>query len=229
MPGNEPHPRRGRASAQTCSTVATLRRHPRPHHRPRRPSAPTTTVRFDRARPGRRDLHRPRRRHGRRRSRSTASTSTRPRTVRRRRDAACRRCRRERAAVVATGAVHRTPARACTASSTRSTTRSTSTRQFEVPDARRVFAVFEQPDLKATFAFTVTAPAALAVVSNAPTPEPTAGAADGERAHLGVPADRRGSRRYITALVAGPYHVVRDEVQCRRRHVPARRLLPPRR
>ena len=26
--------------------------------------------------------------------------------------------------------------------------------QFEVPDSRRVFAVFEQPDLKATFQFT---------------------------------------------------------------------------
>ncbi len=42
--------------------------------------------------------------------------------------------------------------------------------QFEVPDSRRVFAVFEQPDLKATFAFTVTAPAAWQVVSNSPTP-----------------------------------------------------------
>lgn len=31
--------------------------------------------------------------------------------------------------------------------------------QFEVPDSRRVFAVFEQPDLKATFQFEVTAPA----------------------------------------------------------------------
>ena len=30
--------------------------------------------------------------------------------------------------------------------------------QFEVSDSRRVFAVFEQPDLKATFRFTVTAP-----------------------------------------------------------------------
>ena len=40
--------------------------------------------------------------------------------------------------------------------------------QFEVPDSRRVFAVFEQPDLKATFQFTVTAPAAWQVVSNEP-------------------------------------------------------------
>ncbi len=44
--------------------------------------------------------------------------------------------------------------------------------QFEVPDSRRVFAVFEQPDLKATFQFTVTAPAAWRVISNSPTPEP---------------------------------------------------------
>ena len=31
--------------------------------------------------------------------------------------------------------------------------------QFEVADSRRMFAVFEQPDLKATYALTVTAPA----------------------------------------------------------------------
>ena len=33
--------------------------------------------------------------------------------------------------------------------------------QFEVPDARRVFGCFEQPDLKAVFTITVTAPEAL--------------------------------------------------------------------
>lgn len=46
--------------------------------------------------------------------------------------------------------------------------------QFEVPDARRMFAVFEQPDLKATFQFTVTAPSRWEVVSNQPTPQPVA-------------------------------------------------------
>ena len=46
--------------------------------------------------------------------------------------------------------------------------------QFEVADSRRVFAVFEQPDLKASFRFTVTAPQHWTVVSNSPTPEPTA-------------------------------------------------------
>ena len=42
-----------------------------------------------------------------------------------------------------------TPARGCTASSTRSTRVYLYT-QFEVADARRMFTVFEQPDLKAT-------------------------------------------------------------------------------
>ena len=33
--------------------------------------------------------------------------------------------------------------------------------QFEVPDSRRVFPVFEQPDLKATFSFAIHAPSPL--------------------------------------------------------------------
>ena len=80
--------------------------------------------------------------------------------------------------------------------------------QFEVPDSRRVFAVFEQPDLKATFRFTVTAPAAWAVVSNQPTPVPEV---HGETAtwHFS-PTPILSS--YVTALVAGPYAVVRDEL-----------------
>jgi aminopeptidase N len=80
--------------------------------------------------------------------------------------------------------------------------------QFEVPDSRRVFAVFEQPDLKATFQFTVTAPAAWAVVSNSPTPEPeVAGeSATWRFAPTGILSS------YVTALVAGPYAVVRDEL-----------------
>ncbi|HEY2792499.1 MAG TPA: aminopeptidase N, partial [Micromonosporaceae bacterium] len=44
---------------------------------------------------------------------------------------------------------------------------------FEVPDARRLYATFEQPDLKASFRFTVTGPAGWTVLSNSPTPEPT--------------------------------------------------------
>ncbi|MFE6054216.1 aminopeptidase N [Kitasatospora sp. NPDC056446] len=78
--------------------------------------------------------------------------------------------------------------------------------QFEVPDARRVFANFEQPDLKAAFAFTVTAPAGWVVVSNSPTPEP---AGDGDtRVWTFEPTGRISG--YITALIAGPYVGVFD-------------------
>ncbi|MFE9250377.1 aminopeptidase N [Streptomyces sp. NPDC007088] len=72
--------------------------------------------------------------------------------------------------------------------------------QFEVPDARRVFASFEQPDLKATFRFTVKAPAGWTVISNSPTPEPK------DDVWEFAPTPRISS--YITALIAGPYHSV---------------------
>ena len=93
--------------------------------------------------------------------------------------------------------------------------------QFEVADCRRMFAVFEQPDLKATYAFTVTAPAHWQVVSNETTPEPVA--ADGiaevpSAIWTFAPTSRMSC--YITALIAGPYDVVRDEVQTRKGLVP---------
>jgi aminopeptidase N len=72
--------------------------------------------------------------------------------------------------------------------------------QFEVPDARRVFASFEQPDLKATFQFTVKAPAGWKVISNSPTPEPK------DDVWVFEPTPRIST--YITALIAGPYHAV---------------------
>ncbi|WP_372593156.1 aminopeptidase N [Actinotalea sp.] len=75
--------------------------------------------------------------------------------------------------------------------------------QFEVADSRRVFAVFEQPDLKATFAFTVTAPAHWTVVSNAPTPDPVP-VGEGVARWEFAPSARISS--YITAVIAGPYH-----------------------
>ncbi|MBD9702781.1 aminopeptidase N [Streptomyces sp. ID01-12c] len=72
--------------------------------------------------------------------------------------------------------------------------------QFEVPDARRVFASFEQPDLKATFQFTVKAPTGWTVISNSPTPEPK------DDVWVFEPTPRMST--YITALVVGPYHSV---------------------
>ena len=73
--------------------------------------------------------------------------------------------------------------------------------QFEVPDARRVFAVFEQPDLKAPFAFTVTVPEGWTVLSNSPTPAPAR--RDGAATFVFAPTEPISS--YITAVVAGPY------------------------
>jgi aminopeptidase N len=89
--------------------------------------------------------------------------------------------------------------------------------QFEVADSRRVFAVFEQPDLKASFTFTVHAPAEWQVISNAPTPAPEPGAAG--VATWRFPATQRMSS-YITALVAGPYHRIEDEYRSGDRVVP---------
>ncbi len=80
--------------------------------------------------------------------------------------------------------------------------------QFEVPDSRQVYAVFEQPDLKATFAFTVTAPENWVVVSNSPTPEPAV--SNGAGVWTFAPTPRISS--YITAIVAGPYESVHSEL-----------------
>jgi aminopeptidase N len=84
--------------------------------------------------------------------------------------------------------------------------------QFEVPDSRRMFAVFEQPDLKATFAFTVIAPKDWVVTSNQPTPAPTPHT-DSATVWSFEPTPRISS--YISALVAGPYDVVRSQLTSR--------------
>ncbi|WP_033351385.1 aminopeptidase N [Kitasatospora aureofaciens] len=77
---------------------------------------------------------------------------------------------------------------------------------YEPADARRVFANFEQPDLKAPFTFTVTAPAAWDVRSNA--------AHEAVRTEGGTRtwefAPTAPISTYLTAVVAGPYHVVND-------------------
>ncbi|GAB2743736.1 aminopeptidase N [Streptomyces bullii] len=73
--------------------------------------------------------------------------------------------------------------------------------QYEPADARRVFANFEQPDLKAPFRFEVRAPGGWTVWSNGV----------GERAD-GVWrfAETKPISTYITCVVAGPYHYVTD-------------------
>jgi aminopeptidase N len=78
--------------------------------------------------------------------------------------------------------------------------------KFEPAYARRVYANFEQPDLKALFTFHVTAPAHWTVLSNQPAPEP-------------VPAERAGSSvwhfpptplisTYLSAVAAGEYRLL---------------------
>ncbi|KRC62964.1 aminopeptidase N [Agromyces sp. Root81] len=80
--------------------------------------------------------------------------------------------------------------------------------EFAVAEANRVFAVFDQPDLKASFTFTITAPAAWTVLSNAATPEPTTAAAGPEATDAVAtwsfePGPVISS--YIVAIIAGPY------------------------
>ena len=75
----------------------------------------------------------------------------------------------------------------------------------EPADARRVFADFEQPDLKAVFHLDVTAPAHWTVLANTPSPEPVP-AAEGVATWTFPPTERLSS--YLVCLAAGEYAVV---------------------
>jgi len=84
---------------------------------------------------------------------------------------------------------------------------------LETFDAHRVYACFDQPDLKASFEFTVTVPARWRVISNmAPdvTGEPVVDAPGPETARWHFPPSPVMST-YITAVAAGPYHQVLSE------------------
>ncbi|GAB2881530.1 aminopeptidase N [Streptomyces mayteni] len=80
--------------------------------------------------------------------------------------------------------------------------------QYEPADARRVFANFEQPDLKAPFDLRITAPAHWTVLGNGAEtgrePLPESSAATWRF------ATTKPISTYITAVVAGPYHHVTD-------------------
>ncbi|MHA5053320.1 aminopeptidase N [Streptomyces sp. SD15] len=73
--------------------------------------------------------------------------------------------------------------------------------QYEPADSRRVFANFEQPDLKAPFRFEVRAPEEWVVWSNG-----VGELADGVWRF----AETKPISTYITAFAAGPYHYVTD-------------------
>jgi aminopeptidase N len=78
---------------------------------------------------------------------------------------------------------------------------------LETFDAHRVYACFDQPDMKATYELAVTAPADWLVVSNM---APESSIADGDALRWHFPPTPVVPT-YITAVAAGPYHVVRDE------------------
>ena len=79
--------------------------------------------------------------------------------------------------------------------------------QFETADAKRMYTCFDQPDLKGTFALTVTAPAHWEVVSNGRAEEVTEGAGGAQVVKFRTTPPLSP---YVTALVAGPYHKVTD-------------------
>ncbi|MGP9502323.1 aminopeptidase N [Specibacter sp. AOP5-B1-6] len=91
--------------------------------------------------------------------------------------------------------------------------------QYEPSDARRVFANFEQPDLKAPFTFHVTAPADWEVASNQAVANQSQQSQQSQQAGA-AGADRQTARwdfaatlpisTYITTVLAGPYFKVED-------------------
>ncbi|MEY9937109.1 aminopeptidase N [Streptacidiphilus sp. MAP5-3] len=92
--------------------------------------------------------------------------------------------------------------------------------QYEPADARRVFANFEQPDLKAPFSFTVTTPGHWEAFSNSATGGDPVRNEDSSLTWIFSPTPRIST--YITAVAAGPYHVDRDSWS---RELPDGRLL----
>src|SRR6201991_587191 len=74
--------------------------------------------------------------------------------------------------------------------------------QFETADAKRMFACFDQPDLKARYALTVIAPADWQVVSNALIQKTREGAG-GAAVHRFATSEIMST--YLVALIAGPY------------------------
>ncbi|MFF1301704.1 aminopeptidase N [Streptomyces sp. NPDC058307] len=76
--------------------------------------------------------------------------------------------------------------------------------QYEPADSRRVFANFEQPDLKAPFRFEVRAPEGWTVWSNG---------AGSESDGVWRFAETKPISTYITCMVAGPYHYVTDSYE----------------
>ncbi len=80
---------------------------------------------------------------------------------------------------------------------------------FEPDDARRIWACFDQPDLKAPHAFTVTAPESWTVASNG-APDSVEEAGDGAR--VWTFPDTPPLSTYVVVVNAGPFYELRREV-----------------
>ena len=78
--------------------------------------------------------------------------------------------------------------------------------QFETADAKRMFACFDQPDLKATFDLRVVAPKGWKVIANGATV--SVSEADGAGVHTFAATPRMST--YLVALIAGPYAEWKD-------------------
>ena len=89
--------------------------------------------------------------------------------------------------------------------------------QFETADARRMYACFDQPDLKATFTLTVDVPDHWEVISNNPV-DSKVSVREGVTRWVFTTTPRIST--YITALIAGPYHHVHDSYQGAEKSVP---------
>ncbi|MEW2415955.1 aminopeptidase N [Streptomyces sp. NPDC046866] len=85
--------------------------------------------------------------------------------------------------------------------------------QMFMDDVQRVFAAFDQPDLKAVFAFTVTAPAHWTVLANGITHRTGTRPATGDSAAAGIwtSAPTPVISTYLAAVAAGPWHSIRTE------------------
>ncbi|MET0236042.1 MAG: aminopeptidase N, partial [Kibdelosporangium sp.] len=79
--------------------------------------------------------------------------------------------------------------------------------QFETADAKRVFTCFDQPDLKAVYTLTVTAPESWKVISNSAIEASTSGS-QGAVTHSFETTKPMST--YLVALVAGPYAEWKD-------------------
>ncbi|MGW0430959.1 aminopeptidase N [Micromonospora sp. NPDC003197] len=78
--------------------------------------------------------------------------------------------------------------------------------QFETADAQRVYACFDQPDLKSVYTWHATVPTHWKVISNSPVEREEPAGAEAKTIHF---AESARMSTYITALCAGPYHEVR--------------------